>query len=545
MFLAQIRSRATQKVEFQAEILRLIGVGDLLLAICLISHELVMILLKTRKGDSLKPSRVWIDQSPEESEQKEASLRPTEDTRDHHSVDITPDVEDPLECYRKMLKMGVPRPAVENRMRKDGVNPASLDGPVQNDLEPEPTPVMRVAVPTTRRRKWHLAEVSKADRAPPPFNGSIWSRVNEENAHQRVSAASQAHIRSLFVRDIDDPVERSSGAVPVTEKAELIRCHSTTKKGKVRVMTGNKAVTLELSLQHITKPFDEVAKDVNILTAMYLQDTNIKTIMSMWPNKAEQDALDEYSGDFEELGRCEQFLVKIRAVPMVKEKLQCLLLKMEIASRSEHLKQSVELVTRALNQICASSKFTKVIRLLRDFANLVNEEFVVNYKSRFSLESLLKMNHTKAFDMNTTTIFDGFLDILRTEQDGALVNFYEEINLVMQCKSVSVSGLTSEMNQLREGYQLVTHVAKASSTVPGEEAELAQMAFKQFADEIGDRLRGAQAGFDTMEKSHRHFLSWFEENPNVPLDHHLKAIAQFASDAKDRFAVLNFPASRM
>ncbi|KAL3668919.1 hypothetical protein V7S43_006207 [Phytophthora oleae] len=440
--------------------------------------------------------------------------------------------------------MGVPRLAVENRMRKDGVNPASLDGPGQNEIEPTPV-VSKVAVPTTRRRKWHLAEVPRADRAPPPFNGSIWSRVNEKNAHQRVSAASQAHIRSLFVRDIDKPVEKSCESVPVTRDAELIQRLSTTKKDKVRVMTGNKAVTLELSLQHITKPFDEVAKDVNILTAMYLQDTNIKTILSMWPNKSEQDALDEYPGDFEELGRCEQFLVKIRVVPMVKEKLQCLLLKMEIASRAEHVKQSMELVTRALNQICASSKFTKVIRLLRDFANLVNEEFVVNYKSRFSLESLLKMNHTKAFNTNITTIFDGFLDILRTEQDGTLVNFYEEINLVMQCKSVSVGGLTSEMNQLREGYQLVKYVVEASSNAPGEEAELAEMAFRQFADEIGDRLRGVQAGFDNMEKSHRQFVSWFEENPNVPLDHQLKAIAQFASDAKDRFAVLNWPASRM
>lgn len=38
-------------------------------------------------------------------------------------------------------------------------------------------------------------------------------------------------------------------------------------------------------------------------------------------------------------------------------------------------------------------------------------------------------------------------------------------------------------------------------------------------------------------------MSWFEESPSVPLDQHLKAIAQFASDVKERAAILR-PAFR-
>lgn len=237
--------------------------------------------------------------------------------------------------------------------------------------------------------------------------------------------------------------------------------------------------------------------------------------------------------------QCEQFLVKIRSIPMAKEKLQCLLLKLELQSRAEDLKQLMELVTRALNQICSSSKFGEVIRLLRDFGNLANEEFVANYRARFSLESLLNLSHTKAFDKKTT-IFDAFLYLLRTEKDGNLANFYDEIHLVMQCKGVSVGGLTVELGQLREGHQLVKSVAIASSKSSDKDAKLAHDAFNQFADEIDDKLRGVHESFDKMEESHRKFVSWFEENPNVQLDQHLKAIAQFASDVKDRFAVLNF-----
>ncbi|ETI45204.1 hypothetical protein F442_10085 [Phytophthora nicotianae P10297] len=532
MFLAQIRLRAAEKLESQAGILRLIG------------------------GDSLTPTRAWMDEIPEEPERLKQPEQPEESQQQvQHSLtpeeennakaEPDPVAEDPLARYRAMLKVGVPRPAVERQMLKNGINPAALNGPVLEEttvIQHSPEPVANA---TTKRRRWHWNEVPAADRAPPPLSGSVWTRDNEEDACQRVSTLSQARIQELFVREIDNQVEGDDrdSLVSMTSDAEVALAvqHSSTsvKNEKVQVMKGTKGTNLEFVVSRLKHPFAKVAQDVNILTAMYLQDTDIKTILAMWPSVAEQVILDEYSGDFDSLGRCEQFLVKIRAVPMAKEKLQCLLLKLELQSRAEDLKQLVELVTRALNQICSSSKFNEVIRLLRDFGNLANEEFVGNYRARFSLESLLNLSHTKAFDKKTT-IFDGFLYLLRTEKDGNLANFYEEINLVLQCKGVSVGGLTVEMNQLREGHQLVKSVALASSKLSDRDAKLAQDAFNQFADEIDDRLRGVQESFDKMEASHRAFLSWFEENPNVPLDQHLKEIAQFASEVKDRFAVLNW-----
>ncbi|KUF97695.1 hypothetical protein AM588_10010689 [Phytophthora nicotianae] len=457
MFLAQIRLRAAEKLESQAGILRLIG------------------------GDSLTPTRAWMDEIPEEPERLKQPEQPEESQQqvqhlltpeEENNAKAEPDpvAEDPLARYRAMLKVGVPRPAVERQMLKNGINPAALNGPVLEEttvIQHSPEPVANA---TTKRRRWHWNEVPAADRAPPPLSGSVWTRDNEEDACQRVSTLSQARIQELFVREIDNQVEGDDrdSLVSMTSDAEVALAvqHSSTsvKNEKVQVMKGTKGTNLEFV--------------------------------------------------------CEQFLVKIRAVPMAKEKLQCLLLKLELQSRAEDLKQLVELVTRALNQICSSSKFNEVIRLLRDFGNLANEEFVGNYRARFSLESLLNLSHTKAFDKKTT-IFDGFLYLLR-------------------CKGVSVGGLTVEMNQLREGHQLVKSVALASSKLSDRDAKLAQDAFNQFADEIDDRLRGVQESFDKMEASHRAFLSWFEENPNVPLDQHLKEIVQFASEVKDRFAVLNW-----
>lgn len=209
-----------------------------------------------------------------------------------------------------MLKVGVPRPTVETRMRNDGVNPAGLDGPVPEGafyIEQAPALVVSdVPVTKTERRRWHWTEVPKADRAPPPPEGSLWTQVNEKKAYQRLTAPSQNYIQELYVREISNAVE---SAEHESVKSDA-RMASTTqhpsrpgKTEKVQMLKGNKGVNLEIAVKHITSPFADVAKDVNILTAMYLQDSDIKTILAMWPSMAEQIALDEYSGDFEALER--------------------------------------------------------------------------------------------------------------------------------------------------------------------------------------------------------------------------------------------------
>ncbi|CAI5737364.1 unnamed protein product [Hyaloperonospora brassicae] len=513
MFLAQIRFAAVEVTESRAGILRLIG------------------------GDSLKPTGAWTE---DKVEKQAAAPTEIDDSLEDDKTDTTVATKDSFARYRKMLKVGVPRGTVEEQMRIDGVIPTALDVKGMFGTEQVTAPVVRDSRVTkkTKRRRWHWTEVAEVDRTAPPSKGSLWTQVNEKGAHQRLSACSQAYIQELYVKEITNLIESSERVQLQTSATTAPTIHRarSAKPDKVQILKGNKAVNLEFAVKRVTRSFEKVARDVNILTAMYLQDTDIKTILAMWPSMAEEIALEEYSEDFDALKRSEQFLVMIRSVPMAKEKLKCLLLKLELPSRAENLKQAAGLVTRALNQLCSSSKFTRVMHLLRDFGNLANEEFVTNYRARFSLRSLVTMTNTKSFD-NTNTMLDGFLHVLEMEDDGNLSTFYDEIHLVLQCKSVSVDSLLSEMNQLREGHLLVKSVARASNDAAGDDAILAHKAFTQFADEVDDKLRGVQTSLDAMKTSKHTFEAWFEEDSRAPLDGHLKAIVHFALEVKARHAL--------
>ncbi|KAI9912928.1 hypothetical protein PsorP6_005615 [Peronosclerospora sorghi] len=418
--------------------------------------------------------------------------------------------------FRKMLQVGVPRETVDEHMRLESMtscpplSEAAGRGALQVHVRPRPS---------TTRRRWHWTHVPASHRARPPRHGSIWTQRPEQGARARLSSTAQAYIRAHFVRTVGRAIDLKS-TFPRPPRIP----------DKLHVFHGTKAVNLEFVVQRMETPFDQVARDLNRLAATYLHATDIKTMLAMWPSRAEEVALEAYADNLGALHRTEQFFATIIGISMVKQKLACHVLQHELPSRAEHLTHTAGLVTRALAQVCASAKFTHVVQLVRDFGNLINHDDVATYQARFSLKSLRTMCTTKAFD-NHTTILDAFFHVLRMEEHGTLTDFYEEIPLVVHCQTVSVDGLTKEMHELRESHVMVHSVARASQS--GGSAGVSN-AFTHFSEQVDAKLDQVQTSLDELKRSTQAFESWFEEDARVVLDEHVKAIVYFALEAKAR-----------
>ncbi|GMF48736.1 unnamed protein product [Phytophthora fragariaefolia] len=346
-----------------------------------------------------------------------------------------PTKEDPFQRFKKMLKFGVPQEVVEDRMRRDGINPAGLNGPVpegQIYIQQAPQLVPSTPRPSFTRKKWHWAPVPSDKRASPLVGGSAWTQRSERGAAQRISDTTKNHILSHITsrngatlkKSTKNSVPTIDNATPTTQKHSRV-----IKMGCLRMMKGQKSLNFELAVKRIKKPFATLAEDLDDLTAVYLKDTDIRTILAMWPSMAEQLVLNELLGNGAPLGlvskvrvvthsfflivilfvsdstQSEQFFVAIRTVPMVKEKLECLLLKLEFGSRVHEL--------RALNQLYSSGKYLKLMWALRDFGNFVNQQDAeAKYDQSFSLESLLALTQTKSSIDPTKSLFDLFVDFI-------------------------------------------------------------------------------------------------------------------------------------
>ncbi|GMF13159.1 unnamed protein product [Phytophthora lilii] len=442
-----------------------------------------------QEGDSLTPKRLRGAKGREEKDTHEVRSSALQqryqlttecilqraDIQDISATHKAPDQEDPFERFRKMIKVGVPRPCVEDKMRKDGINPAGLDGVVPKGdvyIAKSLVPVQSVVLGlTTTQKRWYWSQVPKADRVAPPPEGSIWTQVSEKGATQRISARMQAHLLRLYTNDCNTSAanvnSESVGSVDSNAVGVATTTNSSkaTKLGKVQILEGRKGMILEMVVKHIEIPFRSVANDINLLTAVYLQVPDIKTIVALWPSAEEERKLDEFSGDYASLG--------------------------------------------ILN---TSNKYVNVMRVLRDFGNFINgQEEEVTYSRDFSLESLNALTNTKAYAGNES-FMDSFVDMILLDYadesagEKYLVNFYEEINQVPLCKGVSVNALKAELNMLRQGLKMVRETAKSSrptgrSLEDDKNANESRDALTGFADEMELELRGVEELFGNLDDS--------------------------------------------
>ncbi|RLN44466.1 hypothetical protein BBJ28_00005941 [Nothophytophthora sp. Chile5] len=463
--------------------------------------------------------------------------------------------------FRKMLKVGAPRARLEADMRRRGLDPAGLDGSVSEESSATPppktpTPSQTATLSSIVRRRLHFNQVAEVDRTPAHPAGSIWTRWSRKAAYQRmrVSEMAQREMTKLFVK-VMNPSRSKSGQASRTLKATASADSSMSQtpsrrklRGSVMLLQKEKAQNIAITLSRVKTPFSKIAQEVELLSGSSLSDTAIKSLLAMWPSSAEQRALDQYAGSFASLGTVSWRLAPcsgpIQKIPRVKQKLQCLLLKVEFPSRIHELRE----------------RFAEVLVYILDLGNWLNKGDTATSNDAmlsFSLESLAKLTFTKAFD-GTNTFLDSVVANLRVVSAAStgfvwiwdltlpmdasccllqreypdLLTFFTDLDLVAKCNRVCVDALAVEIQSLNEGFQMLK--AESDVTVDSNQGsdacDVSRSAIRQFAMEVEQELRGVQLLHEQLENNKLLFLRMFEENKNASLDSHLEVITQFVAE---------------
>ncbi|KAJ8544415.1 hypothetical protein ON010_g11852 [Phytophthora cinnamomi] len=432
-----------------------------------------------------------------------------------------PAQEDPFERFKKMLKFGIPRVAVEDRMRKDGINPAGLNGPVpKGQVYMKSTPKPAPSAPRTphiSRKRWHWAQVPDEKRAPLLLlEVSAWTQRTEKGATRRISDAIKSdllmHYTSMVNLGSSNAACVSAGRHANLTSAAQKRSRTVTR-GCVRMMKGRKGLTFELAVRRIKTPFAKVAEDLNDLTAVYLKNADLKTILAMWPSMTEQLVLNELLEENAGLGIANGTTCDEGSEP---------------APFEQQIPEN-DVGAAGLRQFrqrtrCRDDVLSKLFAGVAAFA--------------YDNEIVHRANEN-AQDYGDTT-----------DEDNYLLEFYEEINQVLLSSRVSVSAMKAEMKQLREGHRLATSLAEAAlstsaSREAAESAARSRTAFARFADEVDSELGAGQELLDKMEISKQRFRCKYEENQDSPLEQNFSTIARFVSEFKARATTVQRPVSRM
>lgn len=468
--------------------------------------------------DGVDPS--WLNGPPKRPEPKAAG--PTEEERAAHRKKY--------HKYFNMLRMGLPRGAVEHKMRMAGVDPRELDGPVVAAAAPaEPAKPKTLKRKDSIRKKLHWEGKRHRTRRDSLWGSSAFEDVKEA---VQISEESRAMLEKLFVKSLSENKKRNPTASADGAAAKK-------KKAMVQLIDMKKSQNIAITLARVKLTYPELKREILAMNPSVLSTSQVRSLMDMWPDRKEQEAVNAFKGDPATIGAAEKFLVEVRSVPRFREKLGCLVFKQEFPSRAQELRKSLGLVIRGVHQVCSSAELRQLFIYILQIGNLLNfgdAEDLDKGVDAFSLGSLVKFSQTKAFVGGITFLQYVVQSIERDVPH--LAHFYKGIDLISKCSKVAFSSLSAEKKALEAGLDKLSREAEMTmdDTPASSDAEEASMmeytsTLKKFCREVETELAALQDLLDELNSAKAHFLEYFEEeDTDEELDVLLSHIANFTSE---------------
>lgn len=227
-----------------------------------------------------------------------------------------------FEKYFKMLRMGLPRGAVEHKMRMAGVDPKELDGPrrptTSAGASTAATPVKpKLGRQESIRKKLHWEVKQRRDSDVP--RESLWGLSSEMTLSQvKISTESKEMLEKLFVKDMSEAnKKRDAAGAGVGGKGTS---PATKKKPMIALIDMKKSQNIAITLARVKMGFPELKRELLCMNPSVLSTAQLQSLIDMWPDTNEQQAINKYSGDMASLGSVRPSLlcscVRVGGVPL-------------------------------------------------------------------------------------------------------------------------------------------------------------------------------------------------------------------------------------
>ncbi|KAG3110613.1 hypothetical protein PI124_g560 [Phytophthora idaei] len=557
--------------------------------------------------------------------------------------DKDPEHTQKVESFMRMIKVGVPRHVVEMKAKREGVDPAELDGKtgVVSSLKPaddSELPALASVLATRSRRSSISSVASTAPSTPDalatrsastvtsnngrtlammalrkmnngmrkklhwsttPYTGaifpaqrqnSLWSRIHAKDKLDRVCISSESRrwMEKLFVKVVakakvsrrrrtnsgnttatpekkqssasrfemekreranSDPAffDDEQGELEVEPDPEVDREEEVAAKDPgsaflhrklyVVLLDHKKSQNIAIVLARVKRTFPELTHEILTLNCDILSSPALQSLIDMWPDSGEQEAIDQFNGDVASLATAEQFLVVARKIPRAQQKLRCLQFKVDFAPRVEELRDNLKLLIRGIQQVCASDRFAGVLEYIFHLGNLLNFGEGVEYTEwvkSISISSLAKLSFTKAYDGRISFLQYVIQSVERDEPHLAL--FSDQLPLITKCSKLSVQSLVTEYQSLKGGLRMLVNETQKATVFKTDDADLradlaeSRESMRLYAKEVEQELNVVQELVNQLERERKHFLNYFEEEGTLPIDELLGFIATFAEE---------------
>lgn len=252
----------------------------------------------------------WLDGPPKKKVPVAAPRQPTEAEIALH--------REKYGKYFAMLRVGLPRGAVEHKMQMAGIDPKELDGPhpvaapgaSTAGSSPATSDAKSLKRTNSIRKKIHWEVKNHPAHKRTGSRDSLWNFPMVDDSllgEIQVSRESKEMLEKLFVKDLTEEKARAKKLSGAKKPGSASPGDDAKKKQQLIVLIDmKKSQNIAITLARVKLSFPELKREILAMNPTVLSTAQLQSLMDMWPDRTEQQAIDNFRGDMNLLGsvRC-------------------------------------------------------------------------------------------------------------------------------------------------------------------------------------------------------------------------------------------------
>ncbi|KAG1347871.1 putative Formin-like protein 17 [Cocos nucifera] len=323
--------------------------------------------------------------------------------------------------------------------------------------------------PTSTRRSslkpLHWVKVTRA------MQGSLWAELQKHADAQSTSEFDVQELESLF-----------SAVVPKSKDSSKLGGRSKSagsKLDKVHLIDLKRANNTEIMLTKIKMPLSDMLNAVLALDDSILDADQVENLLKFCPTKDEMELLKGYTGNKENLGKCEQI---------------------------SDIRKNLYAVDASCEEIRGSDKLKEIMKKILYLGNTLNQGTARGSAIGFRLDSLLKLTDTRATN-NKMTLMHYLCKVL-AEKSPYLLDFHDDLASLEAASKF----LAEEQQALVKGLERVELELTASES-DGSISEIFRKTLKEFTALAGAEVRSLTSLYNAVGKNADALALYFGEDP--------------------------------
>ncbi|XP_057767848.1 formin-like protein 13 [Salvia miltiorrhiza] len=341
----------------------------------------------------------------------------------------------------------------------------------------------------------HWLKISKA------VSGSLWAETQKCGEASKAPEIDISELESLFSAAVpnQDGGRKTGSLASMSNKPE-----------KVQLIEHRRAYNCEIMLSKVKIPLQDMLSSVLSLEDSALDVDQVDNLIKFCPTKEEMEVLKGYKGEKDNLGKCEQFFLELMQVPRIEHKLRVYSFKIQFRSQVSDLRNSLNVVNSASDQIRGSAKLKRIMQTILSLGNALNQGTARGSAVGFRLDSLLKLTETRARN-NKMTLMHYLCKVL-SDKLPELLDFWNDLSSLELASKIQLKFLAEEMQAINKGLEKVMQELSMAES-DGPVSDHFCQALKEFLCFSEGEVRTLASLYATVGRNVDSLILYFGEDP--------------------------------